>query len=72
MTHFYMRNALDDPHVFDPLDPDQTKCCLPLAEMREVSDLQVLVYLRGRHCGTCTPNLGRIEPDHSPQRRAAA
>jgi hypothetical protein len=71
MSRFYMRYPADEPHTYNPLDPDRTKCGLPMAGMKTVTDLQVLVYLRGRHCNICTPNLGRVEPDHSPQRRAA-
>ncbi len=67
-----MRDPLDVPHCYAPLDPDQTKCGLPMAGMKAVTDLQVLVFLSGRHCGTCTPALGRVDAAHHiGQRRAA-
>jgi hypothetical protein len=67
---YYMRHAADEPHVPHPVYSGMSKCGLDLAGVQPVTDLQVLVYLRGRSCGGCTPLLGRPEP-HQYRKEAA-
>ncbi len=38
MSTYYMRDPLDVPHCYAPLDPDRTKCGLPMAGMKSVTD----------------------------------
>jgi len=72
MATYYLCVPYGVPHLFDPLDPDMTKCGQSMAGAQSVSELQVLVWLDHRVCVDCAPTVRTPGGAHGKKKREAS
>ena len=59
--NLYIRHPDDDPHERNTVFPNETRCGLSMFTMKEITEKQVLVFLKDRRCNDCHPNWSQAQ-----------
>jgi hypothetical protein len=60
MTRLFLAPGQEIPHMKHPFGPATTACGRPLNDMKEITEVQALVWLGNRRCKRCAQEIERV------------